>query len=93
MQITTPLLLAAMHISQLVAAAALPPSHPDEVRENGHRPRDISITIAQSLFENPSIKGCAKKGEDSGCFTPGITGGWCWKRVSPYLNRPSGSFS
>jgi hypothetical protein len=82
MQITTSLVLAAISASHLVAAAALPLSHPDEVRENGHRPRDISITIAQSLFENPSTKGCAKPGDNYGCFTPGITGGWCWKRVS-----------
>ncbi len=40
--------------------------------ENGHRPRDISITIAQSLFEDPSIKSCVTQKYPPGLVCPAL---------------------
>ncbi len=69
------LVIAAMH-TQLAACAPraiIENEAPDRI-ENSHRPRDITITVAQTLFEDPSIKSCADK--DYGCSRH-----WCWKKV------------
>lgn len=42
--------------------------------EGGHRARDVTITVAQSLFEDPSIKSCVSA-------SYGCSRSYCWKKV------------
>jgi hypothetical protein len=70
------LVIAAMH-TQLAACVPRPiieDEAPDRI-QNSHRPRDVTITIEQTLFEDPSIKSCADT--DYGCSQHS-----CWKKVS-----------